>query len=97
MLGLIGIIVITFCGNIIATLVRGEISWPFSRECSITTLLIGILLCLISLHGVSKSEKINAIAVYTFHTYLLNNALILFINQFFVANIASKIYILSKS
>lgn len=93
---LLGIIAISFGGNIIATLVRGEISWPFSRECSITTLLIGILLCMIALHGTSESKKINAIAVYTFHVYLLNNALIIFISQYFCANENSMLYMFEQ-
>lgn len=93
---LLGIITISFAGNIAATLVRGEISWPFSRECTITTLLIGILLCLIALHGTGESKKINAIAAYTFHVYLLNNALIAFANQYFTANSNSVLYIFEQ-
>lgn len=93
---LIGMILITFSGNIVATLARREISWPFSRECSVTTLLIGILLCMISLHGTRKSKKINTIAVYTFHVYLLNNALIVFMNQYFAVNEKSMFYMLEQ-
>lgn len=86
---LLGSILLTFMGNIVATLVRGEISWPFSRECSITTLLIGVLMCMIALHGTGNSKVINAIAKYTFHIYLLNNALILFIRRYIVADSSS--------
>lgn len=91
---LLGIIFLTFVGNMGATLVRGEISWPFSRECTITTLLVGILMCMIALHGTGNSRAINAIAKYTFHIYLLNNALIVFTRQYIVADSSSMLFML---
>ena len=51
---------------------------------------------MIALHGTSESKKINAIAVYTFHVYLLNNALIIFISQYFCANENSMLYMFEQ-
>lgn len=85
-------IILTFAGNMAATVVRDEISWPFSRECTITTLFTGIILCLIALKKKRNIKPVNRIAGYTFHVYLLNNALITLTEQYFVADMVSTFY-----
>lgn len=67
---------VTFIGNIAATLIRGQISWPFSRECTITILCIGVILVLLAVHTTLNNPIINKIAVYVFPIYLLNGAVI---------------------
>lgn len=91
---LIAATVVTLSGNLTITLVRGKISLPFSRECSVLTLLIGVLVCLIALHGHCKNKTVNKVARYTFHIYLLNNAMIMLARKVYTLNGASCFFML---
>ena len=73
---LILIIIISFVGNMIATLFRGQISWPFSRECTVTTFFMAIVLLLIAIGSRKNYSIVNKTAEYVFPIYLLNSTLI---------------------
>lgn len=72
------IMIIGFIGNIAATLVRsGETSFPFSRECTIISLSLAILLLLIAVDIPFYSKAINLISSKVFYAFLLSPQVIL--------------------
>lgn len=73
-----------FAGNYAATLVRGETSYPFSRECTITTLIAAILIIQIATEKSSVNKGINAIASKTLYIYILSGCLTNIISKYSV-------------
>lgn len=74
---LIGSMAVSFVGNAAATFARKAISWPFSRDCSVFTLITAIALIMLFSKLEFKSKPINYFASKTFYMYLLPiNALI---------------------
>lgn len=69
---LIGSVFITFAGNMAATIFRGETSYPFSRECTVTTLLTGILLLLIANKSYFCNKAINLFSTKTLYVYIIS-------------------------
>jgi hypothetical protein len=91
------VLIIAFCcvGNVTATFVRGATSWPFSRDCTITTLAIALISFLIALNTSFYSKSINTIASTTLYMFLLSLYKV-FKNFIPIESLASsKIYVLA--
>lgn len=65
------VVIITFAGNMLATLVRGETSYPFSRECSILTLLLGVILLLLATSNSFSNKAINSLSTKSLYVYII--------------------------
>ncbi|MCM1285852.1 MAG: acyltransferase [Acetobacter sp.] len=73
---------VTFVGNYAATLVRGETSYPFSRECTITTLAAGILILHIATENTYENRVINALSSKTLYIYIISGTVTNIISRF---------------
>lgn len=69
--GLILLIAFCFAGNVLATFVARDISWPFSRDCTIVTLLVSVCALLIAVDSDFISKPVNIFASKVFYMYLL--------------------------
>lgn len=68
---LAALIAICFAGNVFATIIANDISWPFSRDCTIITLLVSICALLIADSYAFVIKPINIFASKVFYMYLL--------------------------
>lgn len=72
--GVLAIILVSlfaFAGNMAATLVRGETSYPFSRECSLTTICVAVLIVMLATQKKSNITFVNKISSRTIYVYML--------------------------
>lgn len=74
--------IITFIGNYAATLVRGETSYPFSRECTITTLFAGVLILHIATEKTCENKIINNLSSKTLYVYIISGTITSIISGF---------------
>lgn len=78
------VMIMSLFGNIVATYIRKITSWPFSRECTITTLLIAVCCLIIAVKQTEHNIKlVNLVAKYVFPVYLLNNSIIGYVKSVF--------------
>ncbi len=66
---------ISFAGNMAATLVRGETSYPFSRECSLTTICVAALIVVLATNKQSNIRLVNKISSRTIYVYMLGGTI----------------------
>lgn len=67
--------IFTFIGNYAATLVRSETSYPFSRECTVTTLLAGVLILHLATESHFENKIINALSSKTLYIYIVSGTI----------------------
>lgn len=66
-----GSLLFSFAGNIAATLVRhGECSYPFSRDCTVTVLLVAAPLLLLAVRKERHISAVNFVSGYVFYMFL---------------------------
>lgn len=90
------ILLIAFCfaGNVLATIVARDISWPFSRDCTIVTLLVSVCALLIAVDCDFVSKPINVFASKVFYMYLLGQIPVLVARFICLSNyIDSMVYV----
>lgn len=70
-MAIMGLSLFAFAGNMAATIVRGSASYPFSRECSLTTIAIAVLIVLAANTSQSYNKAVNLIASRALYIYML--------------------------
>ena len=75
-LAIIGINVFAFAGNMAATFVRSDTtSYPFSRECSLTTIATAVLIVILATQKSSNYKFVNIISSRTIYVYMLGGTI----------------------
>ncbi|MCH5315958.1 MAG: acyltransferase [Eubacterium sp.] len=97
-IGAIGLSIFTFAGNMAATLVRGEASYPFSRECSLTTIVIAVLIILAASKEEYYNKVVNSLASRGIYIYMLGCFTTGIISKFeVIINLTDKLWLLPFS
>ena len=68
---ILGLSLFSFAGNMAATIVRGSTSYPFSRVCSLTTIIIAVLMVIIAAEKQSYNKAVNTLASRAIYIYML--------------------------
>lgn len=70
---LLMLMAVTLAGNMIGTAVLKEACWPFSRDCTVTTLSIAVTEFLLALSCSYTLKAVNFVCAKTFYMFLLAN------------------------